>query len=96
MNIARLIAYCREHGIEFCLGNGTVKVRGTADIIEEILPVLRAHKKEIIDHLSIEMIHAGCLPEVYYRGEPVYTEAQADLALVKTQALLNRVMSKSA
>lgn len=94
MNIARLIAYCREHGIEFCLGNGTVRVRGTANIVEEILPVLRANKKEIIDHLSLEMIRTGYQPEVYFRGEPVYTEAQADFALVKTQALLNRVMSK--
>lgn len=96
MNIARLIAYCREHGIEFCLGNGTVRVRGTVDIVEEVLPVLRAHKKEIIDHLSIEKIHSGILPEVYFRGEPVYTETQADVALAETRALLSRVMSKQA
>ncbi len=96
MNIARLISYCREHGIEFCLGNGTVRVRGTADIVEEMLPVLRARKAEIIEYLSIEMIYSGNLPEVYYRGEPVYSEADAEVALVETQALLSRVMSKRA
>jgi len=85
MDIARLIAHCRSHGIEFSLGNGTVKIRGTARIVEEILPVLRAHKEEIITYLSIEMIHTYDIPNTHH---------EAELALVETQALLNRVMAR--
>lgn len=82
MHIARLIAYCREQGIEFCLGNGTVRVRGAAETIEEMLPVLRAHKKEIIAYLST--------PPPCSAGFATNAEA----AFMETRALLNRLMSR--
>lgn len=82
MHIARLIACCREQGIEFCLGNGTVRVRGAADAVEEMLPVLRARKKEIIAYLSAQTsCQAGCT-------------ADAEAAFRETRALLNRLMSR--
>lgn len=81
MHIARLIAHCREQGLAFCLKNGTVRVRGTADAIGEMLPVLRARKKEILAYLSTQLPDAaGC-----------NTDAKA--AFRETRALLNRLMS---
>lgn len=80
MHIARLIAYCREQGIEFCLVNGAVRVRGAADAVEEMLPVLRARKKEISAYLSTSPpCEASCA-------------ANAEAAFMETRALLNRLM----
>ncbi|MCM1513096.1 MAG: hypothetical protein NC112_08335 [Oxalobacter formigenes] len=82
MHIAKLIAYCREQGIEFCLKNGAVRVRGATDVVEELLPVLRARKKEIIAHLLAQ-------PPCIDNGS-----ADADAAFTETRALLNRLMSR--
>jgi len=96
MNITGLIAYCRRRGIEFRLGNGTIQIHGAAGLVEEMLPVLRTRKDEIITYLAIETRCARHIREIHDSAEPVLSEAQAEVALIETQALLNRVMSRRA
>lgn len=96
MNIARLIAYCRDNGVEFYLSDDTVKVRGAAGIVEEILPVLRAHKTEIIEYLAIEKINICPTQGLPHESEPVFSETDAENAMIQTQNLLNRIMSRHA
>lgn len=93
MNIARLIACCRERGIEFSLGEGTVKVRGMSEIVEDILPTLRDRKKEIVEYLSIEKLAAISRCSEYHDHKPV-SVADVEIALIQTKALLDRVMSQ--
>jgi hypothetical protein len=94
MDISRLITYCRRNGIEFALGNGTVRIRGTAGIVEELLPVLRERKSEIIDFLSLEVIQNCERHGLYHESHPFIPEAVVEIARTETQALLSRVMSQ--
>jgi hypothetical protein len=94
MDIARLITFCRESGIDFCLGSGTVKVRGIASVVEELLPLLREHKNEIIEYLSFETIQTCGKYALYHERNCFISKTMTEIARMETVALLERLMSQ--
>ena len=92
MNTDQLIAYCREQGIKFFLGNSSIRVHGTASAIEKVLPILQANKKEIFEYLStVTFDNFGNVTD----DEHLFrSDCDAQKAFEETRFLLNRIMSR--
>lgn len=92
MNTDQLIAYCRQQGIKFFLGNSTIRVHGTCSAIEKILPILQANKKEIFEYLSKMTFDDS--NNFIYEDNLIHSEKDAKKALEETRSLFNRIMSR--